>query len=185
MVLCDRDALSPPFAFSHPLVYAFRVQDRVQALDRFVHRELRPKVLRLREEHNCIEHQLQRTMTKTKKHDSEGTLTTTTAKQKQAQRLKHQAWLWKRTSKRQELNRFEPFHELATDLQTISNELNPNILRLTVLWQRSQSIAPHKQVSADDSKDVVYNRERIKESGDRRRYWEGQRLSREYPKANR
>jgi len=185
MILCDRDALShpspsPPFAFSHPLVYAFRVQDRVQALDRFLHRELRPKILRLREEHICIEHQLQRTMTKTKKHDSGGLLATSTAKQKQAQRLKHQARLWKRTSKRQELNRFEPFHELAIDLQTLSNELNPNILRLTVMWQRSQSIAPHKRVSAEDSNDVVYDDERIKESGDRRRYWERQRLLREY-----
>ena len=168
----------PPFAFSHPLVYAFRVQDRVDALDKFIHRELHPKISRLREEHRFIEHQLQRTMAK--KSNFAGTSTIATAKQNQATRLKQQAWSWKRTSKRQELNRFEPFFELATDLQRISKELNPNILRLNVLRQRSQSIAPRKYLTADDSNDVVFDEKASGEKHDHRRQLEQRRLSREY-----
>ncbi len=163
----------PPFAFSHPLVYAIRVQDRVEALDKFIHHELHPKLSRLREEHKSIEHQIQRTMTKSS--DSVGTTRETKSK-----KLKQQAWLWKRTSKRQELNRFEPFFELATDLRKISKELNPELLRLTMLWQRSQSISPRKHLAADDSKDVVYNQTVIGEKRDRRRQREQKRLSRDY-----
>ena len=168
---------SPPFAFSHPLVYATRVQDRVQALDLFIRRDLAPKILRLRKEIDRIEYQHQRTMTK---RNEKSCAKRQTPKDKIAQRLKNQAWLWKRSSKRQELNRLEPFLRLATDLRKISSDLNPNILRLTVLWQRSQSIAPLEHVAADDSVDVVYNDETMNESGFGRRYREQQRLSREY-----
>ncbi len=162
-----------PFAFGHPLVYAIRSQDRVEALDKFIHDELNPKLSRLREEHKSIEHQIQRT--NTKPNDSVGT-----SRETKAKRLKKQAWLWKRTSKRHELNRFEPFVDLATDLRKLSKELNPNLLRLTVMWQRSQSIAPRKHLVADDSNDVVYNQTVIGEKRDRGRQREQQRLSRDY-----
>lgn len=122
--MSDRDAI----AVSQPSMDAAKIPDRVRALDDFLQQELLPKVLRLREEHQSIDQQLQRTTT-----TSTSTTSTTTAKPKQhqAQRLKQQAWLWKRTSKRQELNRIEPFLELANDLQTLSKDLNPNLLRLT------------------------------------------------------
>jgi len=149
----------PPFGFSHPLVYAVRVDDRVQALDRFVRGELAPKVLRLREEYECIEHQVrQRTIMNT--NTTAATTTTTTkenSKRDSKERMKHQAWLYKRTSKKRELDRWESFLNLGTDLHKISNELNSNSLFLAALWQRSQSIAPREFAATEDSRDVVYD----------------------------
>ncbi len=140
---------SPTFAFSHPAVYAFRVQDRVDALDRFIQKELYPKLLRLREEHSFIEHQLQRTMNKEQFSAELSPMKTPTARHKKSAQFRQQAWSWKRTSKRQELSRFESFFELAKDLRRISKELNPRILRLTVLLQRNQSKASRKYQSSD------------------------------------
>ena len=166
---------SPMFAFSHPAVYAFRVEDRVDALDKFIQKELHPKLLRLREEHSFIEHQLHRTITRLQATAG----TSPTARQKQAARFKHQAWSWKRTSKQQELNRFTRFFELATDLRRVSKELNPTILQLTMLRQRSQSNI--KQI--EDSADGAFDEKIERQAQNRRHKLEYQRLTQEYHNA--
>ncbi len=172
---------SPTFAFSHPAVYAFRVEDRVDALDRFIQKELHPKLLRLREEHRFIEHQLQRTMNKEQLTAELSPMKTPTERQKQSARFRQQAWSWKRTSKRQELSRFQPFFELAKDLRSISKELNPRILRLTLLWQRNQSKASRKYHSSD----VVLDKEMGTQEEGVRRKLRHQCLSQEYHDAYR
>eukprot|EP00536_Pseudo-nitzschia_multiseries_P011899 jgi/Psemu1/289966/fgenesh1_pg.431_\ len=55
--------------------------------------------------------------------------------------MRHQAWLYKRASKKRDLLRMEFLLDLANDMLALSNELNPRILIRTVRWQRSQQPA--------------------------------------------
>ncbi|OEU17871.1 hypothetical protein FRACYDRAFT_238299 [Fragilariopsis cylindrus CCMP1102] len=121
----------------HPLVYCFHVEERVRTLEKFIQQELQPKVLRLQDENDWID---QRTSSTSSSNSSSSSskLNKLKYKQIQIQRLKHQAWLHKKTIKRNELHQIQSTFELALDIYKISNIFNPNILLLTVLWQRNQ-----------------------------------------------
>ena len=116
-----------PFLFRHPVVYCLCVAERVRPLEEYRDQDVLPKLHRGQHALRAIDQKQRTKSISSHKH-----------------KLQQQAWRWKRTATHQAVLRLEGFAALVDEFLQLAHHWNPTLLRLTVVWQRTQHpVCPH------------------------------------------